>query len=368
MESKPIIKSIQGWRFVFAIILILFHMYQPKYLINGYWAVEFFFIIAGFFLMKKYNESSQENRLLPWQYFLLRIKKFFPITTLIFFIVYISRALAGLLIPNWGDALHLLPEIFYMQGISVPSDFKYFYSVVWFIPALLLSELFLYALIYYKRQTYCYIAFAIALISYTSLSVLPGAYSIDFRATLNNCINTGIVRGLGGVAIGTLLYISISHIQRLYRIKRTPLSMFFWGMLDFLICSVSCLLLFTNYLGNKTFILLIFYCYFVFTSYFEVGFISKLMSKKWMVYGGNISLWLYLIQGGIQAWKKIINTALHKLVENPYIISFLTCFIMLGLHILSAMLFYHVIYPLINKICKWGRKSLLIEKNIDVSN
>lgn len=69
--------SLNLMRFVFAIIIFLFHV---NILPRGYIGVEFFFLLSGIFLYKKYNSTDKEYNLL------FDLKKryitFFPYTTL----------------------------------------------------------------------------------------------------------------------------------------------------------------------------------------------------------------------------------------------------------------------------------------------
>lgn len=73
-------------KFLFSIVIVIFHYYSPKYsyLGMGYTAVEFFMITSGIFFWNKY----QQRRQLPSEYTKIylkrRFKRFFPQTFLAF--------------------------------------------------------------------------------------------------------------------------------------------------------------------------------------------------------------------------------------------------------------------------------------------
>lgn len=58
--------SIEFWRIIFCVIVILLHIENStalgiKYFQNGYYGVEFFFILSGFLLLRSFKQKAQSN-------------------------------------------------------------------------------------------------------------------------------------------------------------------------------------------------------------------------------------------------------------------------------------------------------------------
>ncbi len=52
--------NIDIFRMIFALVVVLHHYFPKTWC--GYFAVDFFFILSGFFLMKSYNKYDDTDR------------------------------------------------------------------------------------------------------------------------------------------------------------------------------------------------------------------------------------------------------------------------------------------------------------------
>ena len=159
------------YRFLFALWVVWYHgffIFKTEYFNHGYIAVEFFFILSGFYVLKsieKYNEKSFWAGL--WELLWSRIKAL----GLAFII--------GLIFVVW-----------YMFIEGQISQLGY----LWYIPFMLLAFIFVYIL---KRLVKNKLAIILIL-----CSTVIASYLLLYLPVLEGW---GLFRGLGGVSLGVLV-------------------------------------------------------------------------------------------------------------------------------------------------------------------
>ncbi|MCR5748364.1 MAG: acyltransferase [Lachnospiraceae bacterium] len=214
-------------RFVFSIIVVLFHLHVLK---GGYLGVEFFFFISGAFLYKKVADTDNPFNLS--QYLKSRYIKFLPYTTITIF----GTALLIIVYNKFplSDTIRLLERAFLestllggfgIVGQSFTASTGFTVDVLidghlWFVFSLLLMIPFAAAFFKLKDKIYL---LAISLMLYGFLEVKFGCIS-DFASYEWTWIKPSM-RTLAGLLLGGyLMYLKDSLVFIGTEVKRRVIS------------------------------------------------------------------------------------------------------------------------------------------------
>ncbi|MGN1371427.1 MAG: acyltransferase family protein [Candidatus Coprovivens sp.] len=200
------------WKFIFAITIVLFHSnsyFSPEkriFMSGGYIAVEYFFIVSGFYLAKNTQKDNKNNNdnigIETIKYIWKIIKNIFPyiliayIGTMAINVYYHSYKMNDLVNSIWN--LLLLRQIGIKSILVLPQ--------FWYITSMLLSIFIIYPLLKKYKENYIYIAsFLIAILGLGYLSHnwvgLNHAYQIWDKFTF-----TGNIRSFIEINIGVFIY------------------------------------------------------------------------------------------------------------------------------------------------------------------
>ncbi len=148
-------ENIDFFRLISCILIALLHfesaMYPEKnFFSGGYLAVDFFFIVSGFYLYKNYSVRQE----MPIVYMHNRVKKLYPMY-FVGCILAIFYSLLEMLKAHKTIADILLffikeiPEILCLQMFGITNQWVNF--PLWYVSALLLSSIILYSIIYVDK-------------------------------------------------------------------------------------------------------------------------------------------------------------------------------------------------------------------------
>ena len=168
---------IQFWRIVMTYVIATYH-FNKNYSINtsGYIAVEFFFIVSGYFLASKYFRLKDAgNNMNSIKYTLNRYKRFFPYSAVAFF-----TALLGIgIIHSYSLKEYLtgifkhLPELFLTNMLGFKTSVGISYNdLTWYLSVLLIIGFIIWTLLRYAEKIYIY-----AIVGLTSNIILKCVYS-----------------------------------------------------------------------------------------------------------------------------------------------------------------------------------------------
>lgn len=215
--------SIEFFRFLFICVICLWHFSgYATFVQHGYIAVEFFFIMSGFFLYRSFERHPEIGVL---DYILHRVKKFF-IPFLISFVLLLLLDRKQYIYPHTEitpDALldkyfvHI-HELFLCQGFSLAGNVPVNYPL-WFLSILLFSGGILYSMLQcYRQKSLTLIIPILVLLGYNYL-FMNGDHSLStFGSSFVPGINTSVVRGVAGMGLGIL-------VACLYERKKRPVSL-----------------------------------------------------------------------------------------------------------------------------------------------
>lgn len=190
--------SIEALRFIFMLVIAVWHFGRINPFTHGYIAVDFYFILSGYLLYNSYNRHKYD----ALQYTLAKLKRFYPEYFIIFVVAFFMKLnillrdsdTASVLMNSMSEGL-LLHGVGIFDGSINPAS--------WYVSVLLVGGGILYSTLYCnKKASLSFIFPILVLFSYT--------YLLGFNGSLEQFANDGFVsqcllRGMAGMALGTIL-------------------------------------------------------------------------------------------------------------------------------------------------------------------
>ena len=222
METNCKVKkmnSIEAFRFIFMLMICIWHYQGTKVLAHGYMAVEFFFILSGVLM---YFSASKENALGTFDYTMKKVKRFAPDCLLLIVFVNLRHMILPALLGrkelevSW--LLQALPESLFLQNIGIYTGGVNF--PMWYVSVLLFGGAFVYALLRYnKRLAISIVLPMIILVGYTYIFNMDKRGRID-GFDLYGGVYTPMLRGVCGISLGVVLgYIFVLKKQCIQHVK-----------------------------------------------------------------------------------------------------------------------------------------------------
>lgn len=303
METNCKVKkmnSIEAFRFIFMLMICIWHYQGTKVLAHGYMAVEFFFILSGVLM---YFSASKENALGTFDYTMKKVKRFAPDCLLLIVFVNLRHMILPALLGrkelevSW--LLQALPESLFLQNIGIYTGGVNF--PMWYVSVLLFGGAFVYALLRYnKRLAISIVLPMIILVGYTYIFNMDKRGRID-GFDLYGGVYTPMLRGVCGISLGVVLgYIFVLKKQCIQHIKT-------WVINALGLFSLCLFLLFEIFPTSQSYdrYLLIVVPFLLLACFMESSLFNKLFSSScfsilggysWqmLVYHGRIIIPLYV--------------------------------------------------------------------------
>lgn len=290
MQKK--MNSIEAFRFVFMLIICIWHYQSTKALAHGYMAVEFFFILSGVLM---FFSSNKEYALGTFDYTMKKVKRFAPDCLLL--IVYVNLrhmilpALLGRKELDVSWLLQALPESLFLQNTGIYTGGVNF--PMWYVSVLLFGGAFVYALLRFnKRLALSIILPMIVLVGYTYIFSMDKRGRID-SFDLHGGIYTPMLRGVCGISLGVVLgYIFVLKKQYIQCVKTWVIDAL--GMI-----SLCLFLIFAIFPTSQSYdrYLLIVVPFLLLACFMESSLFNKLFENKcWAILGG--CSWQMLVYHG----------------------------------------------------------------------
>lgn len=203
--------AIEALRFFSILQIAIWHL--GGYFINaGFLGVEFYFILAGFFL---YKNASRSNASGVIAYSINKLRKFYfeYIMAFIFLLLCLHKDLLVSFSRDWiGSILHIISELLMLHGIggfAGPWNFP-----LWFFSVLIYGGAIIYAAVRYYTKMSIRIVFPL-------LTILFMAYSFNFGSTMSlekwdiiGFVPFPMIRGMIEISYGVLAgYIFFNYKQ-----------------------------------------------------------------------------------------------------------------------------------------------------------
>lgn len=320
------------WKFMFAMMIFFHHAYIAKLTDEspiflsftfGSIAVSFFFIVSGYFMTKKALMTKCENAQIgkiTFNYLAPKIIRFFPLVLVAFVLSY-----ALFCADSGGFAIHefinSLPNLFMITMTGV----RYTHLPglpVWYISAMLIGMLVLFPIILKYRKNFAYIiAPIITVLTYGYLFHQYGDLSTIYN--YEGFITTGVLRAVGGLALGSIVYLAAERLSRVRISKRKRL---FLTILEFILLITPFLVVgLSKY--NYDLLLLSVMTIGVAIAASEQSLLLGLLSNRIVFYMEEISLPIYLFHYAIILWiNRIFDNGLNFYARTGLALLMTICF------------------------------------------
>ena len=324
-------KSIDFFRYVFAIEICLWHFLGIRaYFNHGYLAVDFFFILSGLFLSKSVLKKSHPS---VFDYTFIRVKRFYPKLALAVLPLFIL-AVIKILIVHTPEMIsyqiqRILNEYLFIAGFATFKE--RLNGTLWYINVLIIDGGLLYGLmrLYYKNTIQVFLPLAIILI-YTYILNLNDGNLHGGEDRAYPFINWGLLRGFAAMSVGIMLNEIIIRIQTFleYHVKALDIIAFLCFLGIIVISIVK-----PNYDGY----IIVFSCFIIMSCMTNNSIIHRLLKNlnvRWM---GEMSLNLYLIHYPICT----LCYTLFPRFDIPFYLIFV-----------SYIVIVHIVAFIFGKLCK----------------
>lgn len=196
MKNKTV--SIEALRFVFMVVIAVWHFSRINPFTHGYIAVDFYFLLSGYLLYGSYVRHKYD----ALKYTVEKLKRFYPEYIFVFVIAFLMKL--NLLLRD-SDAVTLFLNAI-SEGLLINSVGVFGGGVnpaSWYVSVLMVGGGILYAVLHWNKKVALSIVFPLlVLFSYT--------YLMGFGGSLEQFANDGFIsqsllRGMAGMALGAVL-------------------------------------------------------------------------------------------------------------------------------------------------------------------
>lgn len=329
---KERFKNIDFLRFIFAVLIVIFH-FHPAYNIEHYLhgishsniCVDFFFIIAGFFLFYTINTTQSTIDFAR--------KRFLRLAPLVWFFLLIVAILS---IFSDGIKFHFsecILRILLLNNIGFgPAAGGIAGRIHWFIPVLFWVTLFYFYIAKIVDKKYLnFIIWMITIFSY-GLFFNYMHFKTDGNTTnIYYVFNTGVLRALGGIGLGYFiseLYKS-GFLQKTTKVAKVVISV----IEVYICCFLAHYMLFASKLPAKTgFSLIVVFSVLFYLFLIRQGILTKLLNNNLSVRLGSYSYAIYVMHPIIPAIFKNFIHSKYLISHNIiYFIIQVTCAVIFGI-------------------------------------
>ena len=303
----PKFKNIEFLRFVFVSILVYFHLVQvfisrniTSYLPleflsrSAYILVEFFFILAGFFLyfdIQKYKDISS--------YVKKRFLRLWFVPAFVVLLSIISAPFMKYIIVNYVNSLL---NILFLNNIGLTNSVSN-YVHTWYICVLFWVSLLYFCL--FKLFDYKRVLFFVAIMVYLSyvaiFQALKGSFG-SHETVLYGLLTSGMLRGIAGLGIGLMMGMIYERYMCLHKVNNNKTTSIFYPII-FSIAEIVILFVLGNLLVfkiwkiNNDFIFIPLFVALIWLFLLKKGMISKLLENKISDFLGKFSYSIFVMQG-----------------------------------------------------------------------
>ncbi len=302
-RSPKKLNNIEFIRFVFAVIIVYFHILHTNLIsalnggtaflneiaqqcANAEYAVECFFIIAGYFLFCSYRKNPH-----------LSVKQFaFKKFTRLWPVLVVSIAI-GVLFFN-ADVFSSLFNLLFLQCIGVSLDYQ---GISWYVSPFFWAMIFYYVLLrcVKNRKTAHILIGVITYFSY--VVVINNGFE---RNTVYGIFSLGLLRALGGIGAGYLIGLCLNSIQNLPAVQNfcgtKSQNFIISATMSVVEAGCAALLLFHFFnqdraYDNQFFVVIVFSCLLV-CMISGKGIFSRLFNNRFFGFFGRYSYSIYMMQ------------------------------------------------------------------------
>lgn len=347
-KAKEYFYNIDFLRFIFIFFIVNVHLFAKSNLgvykavysnltsitRTGYMAVDYFFIIAGFFLLFAFKD-------LPVIDFIKKkICKFWP-TMFFLFCIYMILGFANIIKLKFYENLL---SLFFVDnlGLTLKNGDMW---ITWFISALLLVSVFYYSLYkFFRKEVANLITGITTFCSYVFLvQQTKGIWGDPFKI-IDNIYNVGLLRAIAGIGLGIIVYNIYEHFKDQNYVQTAKSFL----LTSFVELSLFCFIIYETGLHRlafkNKFILIFAFAALLLMFALKRGFVSKFFNKKAFANFGQYVLAIYLTHPIVLLlYKKLVYLKNPELVKTFPIM--LVCIIYISIFVFAFLTHYLVEKP-----------------------
>ena len=291
--------SIEFWRVLFTYLVILLHFetrFKPehRYLVCCYLAVEFFFVLSGFFLMRHCaNDSEKCATRASAQYIALRFRQLYPA-----FLFACMLALCKIMFMDKAHIRILGTTKEHIWDVSllwmlVPNNATFVFHS-WYISAMIVASYFIYWLLKTRRDFFIgFVAPLSIVLVYSYFARLKIGIDVHY-GTRTPFVTDGILRAFAGLSVGCVAFCAQQKVNRVRRTLATKAVLTFCALVVF--CFLYQILI-DNRHGNVDFVAIPLFAALIVLEFSRLTFFSDVLNRKIFGFLGKASLGAYLNQG-----------------------------------------------------------------------
>lgn len=309
--------AIDALRFVFICILCPVHCPAVNPFPNGYIAVEFFFVLAGFFIYQSYRKHAGMGTL---DFTLRKMRRFFwPLVLSIGALMLLDRKryiIPQELTPDGIVSQYLMriPELLFCQGLEIVRPDGYVNVTLWFISILLCGGAVIYSLL--RNVGHKAVALVIPILVLLGITYLAsfGNTGLIWRPQLaGSPLECNLVRGIVEMGIGVMLaYVMEQKSVQIDKHQKASDALGVIGLLGMVLIALS----HNNYDTLSLFLvpMVIMACV------SHQSLFSKVFKGKAWAWLGGLSMHIYFIHAFVSASYYIIASRVPALQDMPFVL------------------------------------------------
>ena len=323
IQNKKRNGEIELLRFIFAVIVFSYHFEYAGFIFkSGYLAVDFFFMLSGYFMMRHIESDSEHNYSMRSLFIYIR-SRFVRLFFTYFFVCFFSYFIRCFVLKE--ISIRTLFDKGIWEFLMLQSfGFSFTTTVLWYVSALLVSSFIIYFLYICQNKKFLPIVFFLA------LCLLAFLYQKNQRlSSLDNhlIVSDGLLRGFAEMSLGCILYKITQCITVKSRSIFIILSITKYALL------VAFLFLMTREPGIKDYSCIVLIFGYLLLLFICQSTTSNVFNNKFFYFLGSISYDFYLNQVLIIYLARLLPA--NMLRENPMITFFAFIIIDIALSIIT---------------------------------
>ena len=306
--------KIEFYRFSFCIVILLFHIGEHlwyknnisfnnsldiSFFAHGMIAVEFFFLVSGYFLAKEINKKTTTKKISSntlskewFGYLKKKVLSIFPQHTVAFVIAIICASI----FRKYGIAEIIrclfcsIPQFFFLQMTGIRINDSYPNNVEWYISAMLVAIALIYPI--YRKHKDGFQKIAAPIIAILGIGYLTSSFGkVSATIIWDKFIMLGTLRAIAIMCLGICSYELSQYIQKKKLTKKEQTVLYtieifsIIGTLVYIITSLS--------RNTEAIIVALIFAFTTF-AFSNKGLLTNMFNNKFIYFLGKISLPIYL--------------------------------------------------------------------------